>query len=95
MLDSGRVFEVSGVVPDADYPSYRHLAPEGRWDDCLRGAMDLAYEDWVRVLRGDGYPACTASDGQAVLQVLDSLRRIGAFPGLDDLVSSGRDASWR
>lgn len=95
VLDSGRVLEVARVVPDADYSGYRHLAPEGRWDDCLRGAMDRAYEEWVGVLRGDGSPACTASDGQAVLQVIDSLRRIGAFPGLDALVSSGRGASWR
>jgi predicted dehydrogenase len=90
VLDSGRGLEVSGVVPDADYPGYRRLAPEGRWDDCLRGAMDRAYEEWVGVLRGAGSPACTASDGQAVLQILDSLRTAGMSPGLVPLMPSGQ-----
>jgi predicted dehydrogenase len=85
VLDSGRVLEVSKVVPDADYSGYRHLAVEGKWDNCLQGAMDRAYAEWVTVLRGGGLPVCTATEGFAVLQVLDSLSRMAEASTLDRL----------
>lgn len=86
VLDSGRVLEVSGVVADANYSGYRHLITKNRWNDCLRGALDRAYEEWVLVLRGGHSPACTASDGHAVLEVLESLHRPGKLPSLAEIL---------
>lgn len=75
MLDSGRRIEVQRVEPDPEYAGYRHLGPPLHEEGCLVGAFDSAYGEWPAILAGGSRPACTESDGLAVLRVVDALRR--------------------
>ncbi|EGG93065.1 dehydrogenase like protein [gamma proteobacterium IMCC1989] len=73
ILDGGNIIEVSIAKEHEEYKGYKHLRPLKVYTDCLSGALNRAYEEWVTVLETKNSPFCQAADGHNVLQALSNI----------------------